>query len=79
MWVDLALIKAEIMDHGQSLRREGLIQLNRAQLVQRNARLGHGFFQRANGADAHNLSLAACLRPACDLSHRGLDGLRKGL
>ena len=52
--VDLRLVEAELVDHGERLRGERLVQLDHADLVERAAGLLQHRARRGHGADAHD-------------------------
>src|SRR5688572_20193771 len=61
--VDASLIQPEVADDRQSLRRERLVELDHADLVERAPGLLHRLANGGNRADAHDLGIAPADAP----------------
>ncbi len=55
--VDLVFADAQQLEHGQDLHREGLVELDAIDLVQRESRALECFLGRRDGPDAHLLGI----------------------
>ena len=69
--VDDARIHPELLDHGQRLGREGLVELDEFEIGEREAGAGEGLGDRLDRADAHDVGIDARHREAHEASERG--------
>ncbi len=69
--VDLRLVEAELVDHGERLGGERLVELDHADLVKRPAGALEHLADRRHGADAHDRGVDAARRVGEDLRAHG--------
>ena len=64
------MIDAELLDDGEDLAGEGLVDLDEIDVLERHAGALERDLRRRNGADAHDLGIAADDAPADDAAER---------